>query len=313
MSTIKRGKRKTKKKTIGLLSYEKTNYPNLVLMKLAAYHKQKGDTVKWWTGPLTKDKFDVIYGSKVFTWTKTKTKDMFLENSNLEIGGTGFVGNKNELSDEIEHICPDYSIYPNIDASYGFLTRGCPNKCPWCFVPEKEGKIRKNADVEEFLKHKKVVLMDNNVLSHDWGIQQIEKLIKLGVKVDFNQGLDARLIDNSMAKLLSKIRWDPKIRLACDTDTSIEPVRKATELLRWHNTAPLGFFVYVLVKDIESSIERIKFLKGMNLTPFAQPYRDKKGTPPKKILKDFARWVNRHQIFFSCTWDEYKQKKGCRL
>lgn len=300
-----------KRKVIGLFDYEKTNYPNLALMKLSAWHKERGDTVKLWQGPLSQP-YDKIYASKVFTWTK---ENKYLP-KNTKNGGTGFINTKdikNVLSDSIEHTCPDYSLYPNIKASYGFLTRGCPNKCSWCFVPKKEGTIKKHADIEEFTRHKDVVLMDNNVLAHPWGIQQIEKIIKMGLKIDFNQGMDAKRIDKGIAKLLSKVKWISKIRLACDTNSDIEPIKKAIELLRWYDTSPRNYFVYLLVQDIESALERVKFLKGMYTTPFAQPYRDQKGSKPSRIQKDFARWVNRHEIFFNCTWDEYKRKLGYRI
>ena len=210
------------------------------------------------------------------------------------------------LPDEVEHICPDYSLY-NCDKSYGFLTRGCIRNCPWCFVPKKEGEIRANADITEFVRHDHVVFMDNNVLAHPHGIEQIEKIAKMGLSVDFNQGLDARLIDNSMAKLLSKIRWSPSVRLACDSVAMIEPIRKAVELLRWHNVTPSRYFCYVLVKDIDDAIERIKFLKGMYIDPFCQPYRDQDGTEPTKVQCDFARWVNHKAIFKTTTWADYKR------
>ena len=116
----------------------------------------------------------------------------------------------NTLPSEIDKLCPDYSIYPKFTAAYGFLTRGCPNKCSWCVVPSKEGNIQPYADIEDFLQgRKEAVLMDNNVLAHEHGLQQIEKMIKLGIKIDFNQGLDARIIakDKSIAELLSKVKW----------------------------------------------------------------------------------------------------------
>ena len=85
----------------------------------------------------------------------------------------------------------DYGLY-NYPAAIGFLTRGCVNRCPWCVVPRKEGALRGNADIEEFLDGRRnAVLLDNNVLASGWGLEQIEKIIRLGVRVDFNQGLDA--------------------------------------------------------------------------------------------------------------------------
>jgi len=284
---------------IALHDHENNNYPNLALMKLSAWHKAQGDTVEWFNSLLSG--YDKVYSSKIFTWTKT---DPYLPDDAI-CGGTGF-DVATILPDEVEMMLPDYSLY-NCDKSYGFLTRGWIRSCPWCFVPRKEGAIRAHQDIEDFARHKEVVLMDNNVLAHEHGIQQIEKIAKLGLKVDFNQGLDARLIDDSMAKLLGKVKWSPSVRLACDSVSMIEPIRKAVEALRWNNVTPSRYFCYVLVKDIDDAIERIKFLKSMYIDPFCQPYRDQDGTEPTKVQCDFARWVNHKAVFKTTTWADYKR------
>lgn len=289
---------------IALHDHENNNYPNLALMKISAWHKARGDTVEWFN-PLL-GRYSKVYSSKIFTWTKI---DPYLPASTI-CGGTGFFNKSNaepkSLPDEVEHICPDYSLY-GCDKSYGFVTRGCIRNCPWCFVPKKEGIIRANADIDEFVRHKQVVLMDNNVLAHPHGIEQIEKMARMGLKVDFNQGLDARLIDNSMAKLLGKVKWFPSIRLACDSISMIEPIRKAVTALRWNNVTPSRYFCYVLIKDIDDALERIKFLKSMYIDPFCQPYRDKAGTEPDKEQCDLARWVNHKAVFMTTTWADYKR------
>ena len=131
-------------KTIGLLDIDchgakkkwgATIYPNLALCKIAAYHKGLGDRVEWAT-PF--EHYDILYRSKIFNFTQD---DLTPYNADLEIrGGTGY-DIHSELPQEIDDIQPDLSIYPNVpkDISYGFLTRGCPNKCKWCVVPKKEG------------------------------------------------------------------------------------------------------------------------------------------------------------------------------
>ena len=285
---------------IALHDSEDTKYPNLALMKLSAWHKAQGDCVEWWN-PF--HQYTKVYASKVFTWTDT---DFDLP-EDVICGGSGYNMHK-FLSSEIEHTCPDYSLY-DLNTSYGFLTRGCNCKCSWCIVPEKEGKIQAHAEIEEFARHRDVVLMDNNVLASKHGIEQIEKIAQLGLKVDFNQGLDAKLIDNTVAKLLSKVKWLKPIRLACDTSSSMSIVHKAVELLRWHNTTPRYYFCYVLVKDIADALERIRFLKGIYVDPFAQPYRSPDGTPPTKEQRHFAKWVNRKAICKSVTWEDYKYAK----
>ena len=149
--------------------------------------------------------------------------------------------------------------------------------------------------------------MDNNVLASDWGIKQIERIIKLRIKVDFNQGLDARLIDRPMAKLLSKVRWLVPLRMSCDTMAMLKPVKKATRYLREYNCTPSRYFVYVLVKEIDDAINRVALLNLWGLDPFAQPYIDFSGE--NKVTKEqrkFARWVNHKAIFRSTEYNNYR-------
>ena len=269
-------------------------------MKLSAWHKANGDDVRLYD-PLFARQFDKVYSSKVFTFTP-EDRELI---GKIERGGTGYKL-QHTLPDEIEHSCPDYTLF-NTPYSLGFLTRGCPRQCAWCLVPKKEGAIREHADIEEFLRHREVVLMDNNILAHEHGIKQIEKLARLGVKVDFNQGLDARLIDDHAAHLLSKLKWIRFIRLSCDTSNQLPVIQKAVTLLRWYNANPARIFVYCLVQNVEEALERVKALKGMYLTIFAQPYRDVDNNEPTQEQKDFARWVNHIAIFKSVQWQNYKK------
>jgi hypothetical protein len=284
---------------IHLHDADRSKFPNLALMKLSAHHKGIGDDVAWHQPLLRADR---IYSSKVFTWTPA---DNQLFGDAVQKGGTGYRATGN-LPDAIEHTCPDYSLY-GVQQSYGFLTRGCIRACPWCIVPQKEGKIRAHADIEEFARHREVILMDNNVLAHPHGIEQIEKIARLGLKADFNQGLDARLIDDAMARRLSKVNWLHPLRLACDSAGQMESIQKAVTLLRWHNCTPRRYFVYTLVKDIPDALERVRFLKGLDLDPFAQPYRDfTTNADPLPEQRAFARWVNMKATYKTTTWEEYQ-------
>jgi hypothetical protein len=281
--------------------------PNLALMKLSAYHKAKGDQVEL-TGACFAPAYDKIYVSKVFSWT---TLPPLPENVLTEIGGSGCGDLSITLPAEIESLCPDYSLYLKIDYSLGFLTRGCIRRCPWCIVPEKEGDIRPAADIEDFLRHDKAVLLDNNVLACEHGIKQIEKIVDLcakrGLRVDFNQGLDARLIDDSIARLLARVRWMKQIRLACDSPAMMAPVERAVELLRKYGATPKRFLCYMLVgDDLREASERADFLKQLNVNPFAQPYRGRNGEEPTREQRDFARWVNIKSIFWNVKFEDYK-------
>lgn len=276
---------------------DNTGFPNLALMKISASHKLKGDTTERFTPLMTYDK---VYSSKVFTFTPV---DQYLCHDAIK-GGTGY-GIYEDLPEEIEHVCPDYDLYGE-KYSMGFLTRGCIRSCPWCFVPRKEGSIREHADVEEFLRHKDVVLLDNNVLAHEHGLRQIEKMAGLGLRVDFNQGLDARLIDDATARLLGKLKWLNPLRIACDKSYMIPHIAKAVQHLRWHNVTPRRYFCYCLVQDVPEAVECVRFLKGIDVDPFCQPFMDEQGTEPTQEQKAFARWVNHKAEYKSRTWEDYK-------
>lgn len=284
---------------------DKTRFPNLPLMKLSAWHKHKGDSVSWFM-PLVSYTYDQVYSSKVFSWTK---EDGYLPGHTIR-GGTGYHEKCNNLPDKVEHIMPDYSIYHDFNASLGFTTRGCIRSCAWCIVPEKEGKIREHAEIKEFLRPDcpDVILMDNNILAHPHGIAQLEYSINAGLRIDCNQGLDARLIasDDTLARLLSKVRWLKGPRLACDHKSQMSAVEKSVLAIRKYGGKKYNFSCYVLVAEIDDALERVEFLRALDVDPFAQPYRKPNSHElPAKELCQFSRWVNHKAIFKSVAWKDY--------
>lgn len=280
------------------------NFPNLALMKISAYHKSLGDNVEWVNHF---NSYDIVYKSKIFTYT---SDDYFQVNADkIEFGGTGYDIRK-KLPDNIDRFCPDYSLYPQFDSAYGFLTRGCPNNCSWCIVPQKEGNIYAYADIEDFIDGKKsAILMDNNVLASDYGLIQIEKIIKLGIKIDFNQGLDVRIIagNKDIAKLLTRVKWIRYLRIACDTKAQIPYIEVMLKYFSEFGFKSYRVFSYLLVKDIQDAYDRAMFLKQYDIRIFAQPYRDfTKNNNPTIEQRRFARWVNHRAIFKTIEWNNYK-------
>ncbi len=216
---------------IGLYNID-SKYPNYALMKLSTWHKEQGDSVNWYS-PIEAPLFDKVYASSIFTWTQ---KEYIRDN--MICGGTGF-DIKSALPQEIDNCDPDYSLYPDFKKAIGFLTRGCIRKCPECFVPEKEGNIRPYRDIKQIaMDRDKVILLDNNVLACAHGLKQIEKITEMPIKVDFNQGLDARLITPQIARLLSKVKWARFIRMACDNENMVDAVVKAIEQLIVYGIKP---------------------------------------------------------------------------
>lgn len=298
------------KDRIAVLPVDSQSYPNLALMKISNYYKKQGAIVSFYN---TFENFDLLYMSKIFTFTKDY--EYFINNCNeVYRGGTGYDATK-KLPVEIDSLQPDYSLYKNFDqkTALGFLTRGCINKCNWCIVPKKEGLLHKYMDIEEIAieKRNKVILMDNNILAIDYGFEQLEKIIKLKLKVDFNQGLDARKIDFETAKILAKIKWLKYIRIACDTSNMVDICLKAIQNLRNANYNG-EIFIYTLINNnIIESYERINIFRNLKkITPFAQPYRDfSKNKEPPQWQLDLARWVNRKEIFNKIDFKDYIPRK----
>ena len=160
----------------------------------------------------------LVYKSKVFSFTPDYTD--VINSYRIISGGTGYAikGAGGEhydpqldkpLADEVEHICPDYSIYGIKDTAYGYLTRGCPRGCSFCIVAKKEGKCScKVADLSEFWSgQRNIVLNDPNILACPQRDELIGQLVASRAWVDFNQGLDARMItDDGIAQRLASVK-----------------------------------------------------------------------------------------------------------
>lgn len=301
------------RRAIGLVDVDGkgSGFPNLALMKIAAYHKALGDTVEW-ANPLF-GKYDRVYKSKVFTFSED---DADYYDCEVVKGGTGY-DIHSKLPAEIDAMQPDYSIY-NIDpkVAYGFLTRGCPNKCKWCVVPIKEGNVQPYRDVDEIAVDGRtnLILMDNNILASDYGLSQIEKIIERGYRVDFNQALDARLITPQIAKLLAKVKWIDVIRLGCDTPKQVEECEKAMRLIDVARGRPKHYLLYTMLDgDINECYERLSHWRvNKRVRLVAQPFRDFNN--PRQVIPqwqmDMARWAMRREIYARCDFKDFSPRKG---
>lgn len=298
---------------IGLHDAEKEHikgkiFPNYALMKISAWHKAQGDNVEWWN-PLKN--YDVVYSSKIFDFTP---ENPYLPENTIR-GGTGYadVPIWQQLRQEVDQLFPDYSIYPACDYAIGYITRGCPNNCRWCVVPSKEGEIKPYRSWRQLIRpdSKKLVLMDNNILASDFGIAQLESLVGSGYAIDLNQGMDARLVDERVAKILAGLKWIKYIRFSCDQQAQIEPIMRTAELLGKYGVKPYRLFIYLLVTaDIEDAVKRVEALKRLgNITIYAQAERnERQGIVPNKMQLEFAQryvYSGRYRLE---SWAQYLER-----
>lgn len=280
--------------------------PNLALMKLARFHRERGDNVEFYL-PLAKSSYDKIYASKVFDYSDGSD----LDPDQMEIGGTGY-DRKKSLPAEVEALQPDYSLY-RYRHSIGFTMRGCRFRCKFCVVPEKEGQPVENNTIEEIWTQRKspfVVLLDNDFFGNPAWRERIAEIRKHDLMVSFSQGLNIRIITDEQAKALASVQFrnlsgqKKQVHFAWDQwgkgtekliDEGFERVTAAG--VRPHQMA---FFVLVgFNTSEEQDLYRINKLHGMGCDVFVMPYN--RDDPYQAAL---ARWNNRY-AWRSVPWPEY--------
>lgn len=307
---------------IGLIDVDGHNFPNLPLMKISAYHKAKGDSVEWYD-PMFSGHMDRVYVSKVFSFSPDYEYAIWADE--IYYGGSGYciklVDGKEvfdsdldcELPPEIEHIYPDYSLYPELtaDTAYGFMSRGCPRGCDFCHVGVKEGRrSHKVADLSEFWQgQKNIVLLDPNPTAcREWR-DILRQLIQSGAWVDFTQGVDIRIMTEEMAEMIRRIKlknihfaWDRYE----DKETILPKLKMVKELTGW------GYWrmaVYVLINyntTIEQDLERIYTIRDLGFSPYVMVY-NKENLPQGHIARKIQRWVNARAVFRSTSkFEDYK-------
>lgn len=301
-------------------------FPNLCLMKISAWHKRQGDTVEWYNGFTH---YDRVYISKVFS--TTPESKMVINADEVRRGGSGYNirlidGREvwHECTDptfdirlpyEIEHIMPDYSIYPMVkDTAFGFLSRGCPRACSFCHVAAKEGRRSyKVSDLSEWWNgQRNICLCDPNILACNEWRDLLRQLADSKAKVDINQGMDARLLTREKVDLLNQINL-ATIHFAFDDYRQKDTILRGLKCFadNFHRKLDKGHFAQVFVltnfdTTHEQDLERIYILRDMGFEPYVMIY-DKAHAAP--FYKSLQRWVNMRAIFHRVkTFEEYDRQ-----
>jgi hypothetical protein len=218
----------------------------------------------------------------------------------------------------IEDLTPDYTIlsqikyeYPVSDAYFMYASRGCVRKCSFCGVPTLEGAQRDTGSLSSAVNEirrlngekKDLILMDNNVVASARFKEIIAEIIDLGFergatlkkgrvalqrRVDFNQGIDARILSKDPMYLnqLSKIAIRP-IRIAFDHLGVKKPYEKS---IRYAADAGLtelsNYMLYNFHDSPEDLFERMRLNvslnEELNIRIFSFPMRYQPVTRPDR-------------------------------
>lgn len=262
-----------------------TTYPPLGLLKIAAFKKQRGEKVilvqgRQYDGPEPKE----IYITSLFTYAYEPVHeaiDYYIQHyrkAKIKVGGIYATLCGQHLAEKYgdriavyeglfkgaEDYLPDYSLVPGWNSSLVFSTRGCIRRCSFCSVPQIEPEFTARKSIKKLIYpgHRKVVFWDNNFLASPYVLNILEELEELGLEVDFNQGLDTRLLSKDLAFKLKRLNM-PFARLAYDSVGVRDKVERAIGILKEVGFRGRKIIVYCLYnhKDTpEDFLDRIKDL-----------------------------------------------------
>lgn len=283
-----------------VINIDSVKIPNLALEKLKCYYREQGADIII-DNPLMINNVDRTYISCVFTKNVEMARE-YARYKNVQIGGTGWDTVK-KLPYEIDSVKPKI----NID----FASRGCIRDCSFCIVRDKEGPVRADRDIYDIWDgiSKKIILLDNNILAIPKHFELVcGQAQKENLWLDFNQGLDVRLVDDKVANILSKTKLK-EIRFALDDVGMISMFGRKLKILRKHLPNKY-FFVYVLSgynSTFEEDLERLEFLKKEKCRPYLMRHEKVNGN--KKYI-ELARWVNQPYLFAKYSFAEFKKLDG---
>jgi len=283
--------------------------PNLALMKVSSYYKSKGhETGFAFANP------DKVYVSCIFSKNLNHASGIrhFYPSAEFYIGGPG-MERPTSLPLEMDHMMPDYSLYPDMDYSLGYTQRGCPNNCSFCIVPKIEGSFREVSHISEFHNpdFNKLVLYDNNFFYSKLWREKLDYITEHDLKVSFNQGLDARLMNEEKSLALADMNTysisfnDRRVYFSWDLMENEKPILKGLMNVINAGIKPHNIMVYMLIgynTTHNEDMYRFNTLRDLDLDPFAMIYNNRKDD---MWIRKFARWVNK-RVYKSCIFEEYQ-------
>jgi hypothetical protein len=282
--------------------------PNLALMRLSAHHKAQGDEVTFRRvmnasaveRHLWEPDFDRVYASLIFEWTRPLAERVREAYPNAVFGGTGW-----DLAATLEDIGVttaehDYTLYPKYRHSIGFSQRGCRLKCGFCVVPRKEGAVRETATIAELWRGdpypRELVLLDNDFFGQPSWRERIEELRAGDFKVSFNQGINARMLNDESAAAIASVRYYEdsfrvrRVYTAWDSVGDERPLMRGLNALARHGVKPDHIMVYMLIGyGADDSLDGWEYRRAKLREFGARPYPMTFARTREAV--GFQRWV----------------------
>jgi hypothetical protein len=293
--------------------------PNLALMKLAHWHKARGDDVvltRHVDPQPDEQPYDAVYGSAIFKFSADRIARFTAAWPGAVIGGTGTgsTATIEGITGDYEHY--DYSGYPDFKESIGFTQRGCRLKCKFCVVPTKEGKPRSVNSVANIWRGdpwpKKLHLLDNDFFGQPEWRERIAEIREGKFRVCMSQGINVRLINDESAAALATIEYrntefnKRQLYTAWDNIGDEKVFFRGVDTLERAGVPPKHLMAYMLIgfdpRETWVHIwQRFNKMVARGIQPYPMVFnRD------RKDLLCFQRWVIRG-LYRYVPWLEYKR------
>lgn len=294
--------------------------PNLALMRLAHFHRSRGDEV-FFTRSVERDdrEYDVVYGSCIFEFTRDRLA-RFMENYPVAIvGGTG-TGTGLKVEDVIgAHANVDYADYPEVDYSMGFTQRGCRLKCGFCVVSKKEGRNHSVATVADIWRGaaypRKLHLLDNDFFGNPEWPARVREIVDGKFRVCLSQGINVRLVDEESAAALSAMEYRNddfnrrRLYTAWDNLHDERVFFRGVDTLERAGIPSKHLMTYMLVGYDKNETwpriwHRFNRMVERGILPYPMVF-----DRSRKDLCAFQRWVNTG-LYRAVPWMEYDDKRS---
>lgn len=211
--------------------------------------------------------------SVVFTWDLPEAyqRAVWLREMgyNIRAGGPAVRLMPEYLADVAECNGRGVDALPWHNPAATFTSRGCVRRCAFCAVPRIEGGLRELEDWPV-----RPVVCDNNLLACSRAhFDRVIDRLKPLKQVDFNQGLDARLLTKSHATRLAELDCRP--RLAFDSTHYESAFMRAHETLRTAGFPARSIRVYVLLgfdDTPEDALYRLQTVRKLSADPNPMRY-----------------------------------------
>lgn len=282
--------------------YSKNNQVDMMDLNYSAYPHKK-------TKVIDGSEYDQVFISNIFENNKDRVS--VINCSNVTYGGIGSNYPERQLPPEIEVSEPYY--YPDETISYGFITRGCIRNCWFCKVPKYEGKLKAYNSIQDIVKHKKFIALDNNIFAYKDCCEVFQWLIDNDIACEFNQGLDFRLATDENLSLLSQLKYlKPEYIFAFDDPKYQRILDKKIVLIKKYipKDWKIKFYIYIHPSmSIDLLIKRAEWCRANKCLPYvmrdAACWEDKN----RDFYIDYAAYCNQPSMFKNMTFKEWLEKR----